>query len=52
MIKKWQGILIIIGLVLLANPDIEIISSAAAILLCIGFIPIGIRELKGTLQVS
>jgi hypothetical protein len=52
MIKKWQGILIMIGLILLANPDIEIISSAAAILLCIGFIPIGIRELKGTLQAS
>jgi hypothetical protein len=52
MIKKWQGILIIIGLILLANPDIEIISSAAAILLCIGFIPIGIHELKGTLQTS
>jgi hypothetical protein len=52
MIKKWQGILIIIGLILLANPDIEIISSAAAILLCIGFIPIGIREIKGTLQAS
>jgi hypothetical protein len=52
MIKKWQGILIIIGLVLLANPDIEIISSVAAILLCIGFIPVGIRELKGTLQTS
>jgi hypothetical protein len=52
MIKKWQGILIIIGLVLLANPDIEIISSAAAILLCIGFIPIGIRELNGTLEVG
>jgi hypothetical protein len=52
MIKKWRGILIIIGLILLANPDIEIISSAAAILLCIGFIPIGIREIKGTLQAS
>ena len=52
IIKKWQGILIMIGLILLANPDIEIISSAAAILLCIGFIPIGIRELKGTLQAS
>ena len=52
MIKKWQGIIIIIGLILLANPDIEIISSAAAILLCIGFIPIGIRELKGILHTS
>jgi hypothetical protein len=50
IIVKWQGVLIIVGLLLLANPDIEIISSAGAILMCIGFIPIGIQELKGTLE--
>jgi hypothetical protein len=50
IIPKWQGVFIIIGLLLLANPDIEIISTAGAILMCIGFIPIGIRELKGTLK--
>jgi len=50
IIPKWQGSVIIIGLLLLINPDIEIISSVAAILMCIGFIPIGIRELKGTLE--
>jgi hypothetical protein len=50
LIKRWRGILIIIGLLLLANPDIEIISSAAAILLCIGLIPLGIRDIKGTLR--
>jgi hypothetical protein len=49
IIPTWQGVLIIIGLLLLANPDIEIISSAGATLMCVGFIPIGIRELKGTL---
>ena len=49
IIPKWQGVLIIVGLLLLANPDIEIISSAGATLMCIGFIPIGIRDLKGTL---
>ena len=49
IIPTWQGVLIIIGLLLLANPDIEIISSVGAILMCIGFIPIGIRELRGTL---
>jgi hypothetical protein len=49
-IPKWQGIVIIIGLLLLINPDIEIISSVGAALMAIGFVPIGIRELKGTLE--
>ena len=50
IIPKWQGMCIIIGLLLLINPDIEIISTAGAVLMCIGFIPIGVRELKGTLK--
>ena len=49
IIPRWQGAFIIIGLLVLINPDIEIISSVGAILMCIGFIPIGVRELKGTL---
>jgi hypothetical protein len=50
IIPKWQGVTIIIGLLLLINPDIEIISTVGAILMCIGLIPIGIRELKRTLE--
>jgi hypothetical protein len=50
IIPTWQGVIIIIGLLLLGNPDIEIISSVAAILMCIGFIPMGVRQLKGTLR--
>ena len=46
VIQKWQGILIIIGLLLLANPDIELISSIGSALMCIGYIPWGIKELK------
>jgi hypothetical protein len=49
IIPTWQGVLIIIGLLLLINGDIEIISSVGALLMCIGLIPIGIRELKGIL---
>jgi hypothetical protein len=48
LIPRWQGVFIIVGLLLLINPDIEIISTAGAILMCIGFIPIGIREMNGT----
>jgi hypothetical protein len=33
----------IVGLLLLLNPDIEIISSAGALLMCLGFIPVGAR---------
>lgn len=49
IIPRWQGLCIIAGLLLLINPDIEIISSAGAFLMCIGFIPIGWRDIKGAL---
>lgn len=46
IIAKWQATLIIIGLALLANPDIELISSVGATLMCIGYFPWGIKELR------
>lgn len=49
IILKWQGTTIIVGLLLLLNPDIEIVSSAGAVLMCIGFVPLGLRELSGLL---
>ncbi len=48
VIQKWQGIFIITGLLLLLNPDIELISSAGSALMCIAYIPWGIMELKKT----
>lgn len=45
-IKKWQGILIIVGLLLLINPDIEIISVVGTTLMIIGIYPLGIKTLK------
>ena len=42
-VPTWQGICMIVGLLLLLNPDIEIISSAGALLMCLGFIPVGAR---------
>jgi hypothetical protein len=41
IVQRWQGICIIAGLLLLMNPDIEIISSAGAFLMCVGLLPIG-----------
>jgi hypothetical protein len=52
IITTWQGVLTIMGLAVLANPDIEIISSAGAILICIGLIPVGVAELKGVLTIA
>ena len=52
VIAKWQGIMIIIGLLLLINPDIELISTVGATLMCIGYIPWGIKELKQKLQIK
>lgn len=46
VIKKWQGIFIIIGLTLLLNPDIELISTVGSALMCIAYIPWGIKILK------
>lgn len=44
-IERWQGGCIIVGLLLLMNPDIEIISSVGAALMCVGFIPMGLSLL-------
>jgi hypothetical protein len=52
VIKKWQGVLIIIGLLLLLNPDIELISSIGSALMCIGYIPWGINELKTPVAIN
>jgi hypothetical protein len=49
IIPPWQGVSIIIGLLLLINPDVEIVSSVGAALMCIGLIPMGLRELRGAL---
>lgn len=50
LIHKWQGFPIIIGLALLMNPDIEIVSTLGAFLMCIGFIPMGLREIRSGLD--
>ena len=44
-VPRWQGGCMICGLLLLLNPDIEIISSLGAMLMCIGFLPLGWRIL-------
>lgn len=49
-VSKWQGLCIVIGLLLLNNPDIEFISSIGAALMCIGYIPWGIRILQGRIN--
>lgn len=46
IVHKWQGILIIIGLLLLNNPEIELISTVGSLLMSIGYIYWGIKELK------
>lgn len=51
-ISRWQSFCIIIGLLLLNNPDIEFISSAGALLMCSGYIPLGVRILQGRMKCS
>ena len=45
-VATWQGIGMIMGLLLLNNPDIEIISSLGAVLMMLGYIPLGIKTLQ------
>ncbi|MBT8409432.1 MAG: hypothetical protein KJN93_07385, partial [Alphaproteobacteria bacterium] len=49
IIPRWQALAVIVGLALLINPDIEIISSVGAALMCAGLVPLGLRELFGRL---
>lgn len=46
LVAVWQGGAIILGLLLLNNPDIEIISSMGAILMIVGYVPLGFQFLK------
>lgn len=46
VVRKWQGISMIIGLVLLNNREIEFISAIGSILICAGYIPWGIYCFK------
>lgn len=49
-ISTWQGICIVAGLLLLNNPDIELISSVGALLMCAGYVPWGVRILHGRMK--
>jgi hypothetical protein len=45
-ISNWQGVCIIAGLLLLNNPDIELISATGALFMCAGYIPWGVKMLQ------
>ena len=51
-VATWQGIGMIVGLLLLNNPDIEIISSVGVVLMVLGYIPLGIKILKSGIIVE
>lgn len=46
-VPKWQAISLIIGLALLINPDIDIISLAGSVFLLAGLLPIGLGFVRG-----
>jgi len=49
VIGTGQAAVIVWGLLMLLAGDIEIITSVGAVLMCIGYVPMGIRELRGHL---
>lgn len=50
VIDRGQAVTIVVGLLLLLAGDIELITSVGALLLCVGYIPMGLRELNGRLK--
>ncbi len=46
IVRKGQGCLIITGLILLKNPEIELISTVGSILMCAGYITWGVKDLR------
>lgn len=51
-LPRWQAGLLIVGSALLLNPDIEIISLAASVLLAIALIPLGMRRIREAVPTS
>lgn len=47
VLPRWQAVLVVVGSLLLLNPDIEIISLAASVLLAIALVPFGLRLMSG-----
>lgn len=47
MISRACGLLGIVGLALLNNPDIDIVSTCGALLMCAAYLPLGLRILVG-----
>jgi len=50
VIGKGQAALMALGMATLFAGDIEIVTSVGALLMCFGYIPLGIRELRGELD--
>ena len=47
VLPRWQSILGILGALLLANPDIDIIGLVASVILIIVLFPLGVQIIKG-----
>ena len=50
LVPRWQSITIIIGALLLANPDIDLISLIGSIILVIGMVPLGIQIIRNKIS--
>lgn len=50
-LPRWQGILFLIGVLLVGTPDgVEIINLTASVLLAVAFVPYGMRIIGGESQ--
>jgi hypothetical protein len=47
MVSRMNGVVAIVGLALLNNPDIDIVSSVGAFLMCLTYVPLGARIATG-----
>ena len=47
MVSRMSGVVAIVGLAILNNPDIDIVSSVGALLMCLTYVPLGARIAAG-----
>jgi hypothetical protein len=50
LMPRWQSILIIIGALLLANPDIDLIRLIGSIMLAISMLPLGVQIIRNKIS--
>ncbi len=52
LVPTWGGAVGIVGLLLLNNPDLDLVSTVGALCMCIAYVPLGINMLKSRVTIG